>query len=195
MISAKTALTRYNVSTTSVMAAVQEVGILVREDANPLKMAHTMIEAITGVTRVYDDLERAIHVAQHCAEIAVKRDSFDPEEEISNGERRDEELRRRQPWLYAKAEPTASSTENIAVIANSDVKVAVKADGKIKKGGKEVLAAELYRIHITEAETPVDNQGFIAILVKELGMTKAGATTYNYNMKKKFGGKIDPKKK
>jgi hypothetical protein len=32
------------------------------------------------------------------------------------------------------------------------------------------------------------------VLVKELGMSKAGATTYNYNMKKKFGGTIVPKK-
>lgn len=100
-------------------------------------------------------------------------------------------------WMFAKPESSASGqpTEQVAVSADVDVKVAVKADGSIKKGGKEVLAIALYEKHVKNAETPLTNQQFIAVLMKELGMSKAGATTYNYNMKKKFGGEITPKGK
>lgn len=100
-------------------------------------------------------------------------------------------------YYFAKADPTASGqpTTDVAFAASVDVKVAVKADGSIKKGGKEVLAIALYEKHVKNAETPLTNQEFIAVLVKELGMSKAGATTYNYNMKKKFGGTIVAKGK
>jgi hypothetical protein len=99
-------------------------------------------------------------------------------------------------YFFKKADASASGqpTTEVAFAPSVDVKVAVKADGTIKKGGKEVLAIALYEKHVKNAETPMTNQEFIAVLVKELGMSKAGATTYNYNMKKKFGGKIEPKK-
>lgn len=94
-------------------------------------------------------------------------------------------------YYFAKPEAVVGvSTEQIAVSTDVDVKVAVKADGSIKKGGKEVLAIALYEKHVKKAEKPMTNQEFIAVLMKELGMSKAGATTYNYNMKKKFGGTI-----
>lgn len=98
-------------------------------------------------------------------------------------------------YYFAKADTGSSAPGNEQIVAGSsvDVKVAVKADGSIKKGGKEVLAVALYEKHVKNAETPLDNQGFIAVLMKELGMTKAGATTYNYNMKKKFGAAIATK--
>lgn len=93
-------------------------------------------------------------------------------------------------WLFAKAKPaTGQSTEQVAVAKDVALTVAVKADGSIKKGGKELLAVELYKLHVVNTATPVDNQGFIKILIKELGMTKSGASTYAYNMKKKFGTK------
>jgi hypothetical protein len=100
-------------------------------------------------------------------------------------------------WMFAKPEATASGqpTTDVAVAAGIELKVAVKADGSIKKGGKELLAIALYEKHVKNAATPLTNQEFIAVLVKELGMSKAGATTYNYNMKKKFGGTITPKGK
>lgn len=103
-------------------------------------------------------------------------------------------------WMFAKAIRTADEGEQQAVVEGVDIKVAVKtaADGsvKIKKGGKEVLAEALYTKYVAELNgAEYNNQAFIAILVKELGMSKAGATTYNYNMKKKHGGKIDAKAK
>ncbi len=98
-------------------------------------------------------------------------------------------------YYFAKPESTVETGEVQKVVQGVDVAVAVKADGKIKKGGKETLAEALYHKYVAELNgAEYNNQAFIAILVKELGMSKAGATTYNYNMKKKHGGKIDAKK-
>ena len=83
-------------------------------------------------------------------------------------------------------------TLGLELFTTADVEL---ADGSIKKGGKELLAVELYKKYTSELNgAPYQNQAFIAILVAQLGMSKAGATTYNYNMKKKFGGEIASKK-
>jgi hypothetical protein len=37
---------------------------------------------------------------------------------------------------------------------------------------------------VVDAEVPLTNQGFIKLLMDELDMSKAGATTYSYNCKK-----------
>jgi hypothetical protein len=44
-------------------------------------------------------------------------------------------------WMFAKPQSTADAGEQKAVVEGVDVKVAVKADGKIKKGGKETLSS------------------------------------------------------
>lgn len=95
-------------------------------------------------------------------------------------------------WMFAKT-PTMSSggpTTEVAVIHDIDVKVEIKADGKIKKGGREVMAEALYQKRVIDSGQPVTNQEFIQILIKELGMTKGGATTYAYNVDKKMGNKL-----
>lgn len=99
-------------------------------------------------------------------------------------------------WMFVKGSTSyGAPTTQVAVVEGLETKVAVKADGSIKKGGKEVLAAELYHKYVASLNgAEYSNQAFIAILVKELGMTKSGATTYNYNCKKKFGGQIAAKK-
>jgi hypothetical protein len=76
-----------------------------------------------------------------------------------------------------------------------DTSVAVNKEGKLKKGEKERIAGELYKKFKAEATDPNDNQAFIQILMDNLSMSKAGATTYNYNMKKKMGGTIIAKPK
>jgi hypothetical protein len=53
---------------------------------------------------------------------------------------------------------------------------------KKKKGAKQELAAELY-----QKNKDKDRKEIIQIFVDEIGMSKAGATTYFYNMRKQFG--------
>ncbi len=86
-------------------------------------------------------------------------------------------------YLWSAREESADE-EPIDVVKGLDCKVNVNADGKIRKGGKQILAAELFSKYITNAEVPMTNKEFVELLVKELGMSKAGATTYGYNLRK-----------
>ena len=86
-------------------------------------------------------------------------------------------------WMFVKPTPTSTGgpTTDVALIAGLDIKVAIKEDGSIKKGGKQTIAMEMYKQRVIESGKPVTNQEFIAMLVAELGMTSAGAITYAGN--------------
>lgn len=186
MISAAKTLPHLHISNTSVLQAVQDVRGLIISATAPLRAASELIMKITGIDRQYSDLELAITVAQHCAETAIRQDQFEPVDTVIAGEKRDQALRQRQPWLYAQPKAIAKDEQMAEVAEGIDVKVAVKADGSIKKGGKQTLSVEMYKKHVMEAAVPLNNQEFIALLMRELKMTKSGATTYAWNCKKQF---------
>lgn len=72
------------------------------------------------------------------------------------------------PWVFAKAEddtpPKLDSNGNVAP----------------KKGDKKVMAKELYE---KNKATVTARKDWIALLVKEVGLTEAGASTYYANLK------------
>lgn len=93
-------------------------------------------------------------------------------------------------WMFLREEYRKEAEQELKMIVEDvDVKVPVKEDGSIKKGGKQILARELYKKHILEADQPMSTQDFIALLMKHLDMTKSGATTYAYNCKRDLGAK------
>lgn len=209
MLDTRPALDRLGISTTSAMHAVQQVRLWIEDgaEADRLNRTNDLLQKVLGVKLTMADVNDrpvatpityAVTIAQAAVEQTIKQEGLVDNVDLlmSNARERASKFitTPAHAWMFAVADVTETSTEQVAVADGIDVKVAVKADGKIKKGGKEILAIALYEKHVTKSATPVDNQGFIAILMKELGMTKAGATTYNYNMKKKFGGKIEPKK-
>jgi hypothetical protein len=170
---------------------VQQIREHIEESKTPLDTAKQFIFNVTSIAVDYTDLLLARHVAQSIGEDAILRDSYTFEDSISRGESRHRNLVAKMPYIslaYIPSETstfsTPKTTTSIAVAEGVSTKVEVKADGKIKKGGKQVLAAELYALHVTNATTPMTNQEFIAVLMKELGMTKAGSTTYAYNCRK-----------
>lgn len=185
MISAKSTLAHMPIRYDTVVGAVQDVGAMVRESADPISEATRIVALITGVTERFTDVNVALAVAQNVVQVAIKNDTFDPQQAIDEGKSIDARLRASQPWLFAVSSKVDTPSETVHV-GTAEVAVAVNAQGKIKKGGKEVLAVELYRVHVMEAATPVPNSEFIQILMKELGMSKAGATTYAWNCRKKF---------
>lgn len=73
------------------------------------------------------------------------------------------------------------------VVEDLDVKVAVKTDAsgnvKIKKGGKKLLAIELYKKHVTEAVEPMKHADFVKLIKEQLDLTDNGANTYGWNLK------------
>lgn len=187
MINAKPVLLHMGLTATSPSRIVEEIRDTIEEAGNPLKKANQIIADLTQLPASYTDLTLARHVAQYVAQIAVAHESFDAEETIMVAEAHSAKIIGTMPWAFVKEEATTGQGETkSAIVEGIDVKVAIKSDGKIKKGGKQILAAELYKKHVTESETPLSNQDFIKVLMKELGMTKAGATTYRYNLAKQF---------
>lgn len=186
-MNAKPVLLHMGLTVTSPSRIVENIRDMIELAPNPLKKANDLIAAMTDLPTAYTDLVRARHVAQYVAQIAVSHDSFDAEETIMVAEKHSDRLVAEMPWAFVTDEPAAGQPgHTVAVVAGVDLKVAVKVDGSIKKGGKGPLATELYKIHVLNAKTPLSNQEFIKVLMKELDMSKAGATTYRYNLAKQF---------
>jgi hypothetical protein len=196
MINAKALLRALRINQDSPTRAIQEVRAKVEESLTPLNEANGIIFDITGVQKNYKDVRYAMHIAQSVVIAAITHESFDPDEIIYAAEDAEDKLRKDQDWMFVESGhydvSTAGKSEQVAFIEGLDVKVAVNADGKLKKGSKGVLAVELYKKHMLEAETPLTNKEFVAILVAQADFTKSGASTYAYNLKTKFGTKDSP---
>jgi len=161
-------------------------------ESNKKAKAEDLIFQLLGVKVVYEDQKKARFVAMKVAEEAWKvNHKIDDEQMFLHDVEVKIDAFMTNPnnaFMFVKPESySAEPTEMKAVVAGVDTEVAIKKDGSIKKGGKEVLARELYKKHVLESNEPLSNQGFIAVLIKDLGMSKAGATTYAYNCKKALG--------
>lgn len=203
------ALKHFGIDSQSTIHAVQQVRTFVEGGDRP-KQAAELIDKVVGVhvdpSKFFDRPigtadHWAIMVSQAVVEGCIKQNCIveDAEVVVENAFTRAQNyiMNPLNKWMFVANETTAATTSGgeVKSVSNMvDTKVEVRADGKIKKGGKEVMAVALYQKYVADLNgAEYSNQAFIAILVKELGMTKAGATTYNYNMKKKFGGKIEAK--
>jgi hypothetical protein len=89
-------------------------------------------------------------------------------------------------WMYAKTETELGIVET-REIADAGISVVVRADGRIKRGGKQEVALALFNKYVVNSETPCDNACFVQILMKEAGMSLAGARTYAHNLRKANG--------
>lgn len=186
--------TRHGISTTSLSAAVQDVRSYIEQSA---QRATQLIFDLIGVRVEFTDLETAIVTAQAIVENIFKSDlAFDePNAVLEAAKVRCDKLMNdpKRAWVHDKSDsqfgqkPSTPNGQMAKVSASVDVVVEVKSDGQIKKGGKQVLADALYKKHVLEAETPLTNQEFIALLQKDLQMTKSGSTTYAYNCRNKYG--------
>lgn len=88
-------------------------------------------------------------------------------------------------WLFVREPVVVAGKEaEQAVVDGIQTKVAVKADGSIKKGGLKILALEMYKREVEKGE--VDRKAFTKSLMSELGMSLEGARTYAYNARKEY---------
>lgn len=177
------------------LRAIQEVSVLVDESSNPTKAATKAIHDMLGVDVTFTEPRHARLTAMKVAELIVvaKHHIEDPNDIVAQAQEYTKNflVNPRYKWMFAESDVVTSSSgiaaEKKAIVEGIETKVAVKADGSIKKGGKQILVAEMYKKNVLEATTPMTNQQFIALIMKDLGMTKAGATTYAYNAKKELG--------
>lgn len=179
-------LTQMDFDTTSITRMVQQIRDCITNASNPVNRAQSIVRAITAIDVKLPDIETAIPFTQYVAKAAVEVDEElkDHQPIIDRAFERVSELFKKHPWSAPRVE-TQTAGPVVAVCDGIDVKVEVKADGSLKKGAKRILADELYKKYML-VTTPLTNQQFIAILMKELKMTKAGSTTYAYDCKKKY---------
>ena len=171
-------------NTESVVQMVQQIRTHIIKSADPITKAKQLIFKITDIDVKIPDVETAVPLAQFVAKASLEEEVCDFPDIIERAFSYVSELFKKHPWSAPKV---ASQTNGpvVSVCEGIDVKVEVKADGSLKKGAKRILADELYKKYML-VTTPLTNQQFIAILMKELKMTKAGSTTYAYDCKKKY---------
>ena len=80
-------------------------------------------------------------------------------------------------FLRAKPDEDESFDENAPPVIDD------RGNRKRKKGAKKQMAAELYQARRLEVTRPE----MIALFMEEIGMSKAGATTYFHNNKAEYG--------
>jgi hypothetical protein len=193
MLETKHAFDRLQISPSCVTRAVQMTSQMIAESASPIKKAQDVIVTmLTVAPPTFKDAKVARMTAARVAEMLVRAEHRceDPDKLLAEATEHATKLHDdpRNEWMWAEPEAVAGvATTSQTVVEGLDTKVEIKSDGSIKKGGKQILVAEMYKKNVLEAATPMTNQQFIALVVKELKMSKAGATTYAYNAKKELG--------
>jgi hypothetical protein len=187
MIDAKPYLTAIGFTTSSMLRAVQEVRQKI--DSGD-ETGESIIAEVLGISRSYDDRMYAMHVAQYVVEKCISNDKIDPEQLIKMAEEHISFLRARPDFAWAfksqqqKQEATLQQGEAQTTIAGQQV--VVKSDGKIKKGGKAVIAVAIldrYLDDIIAKQLPYKPAEMKKLLQDECQMTQAGASTYEFNMR------------
>jgi hypothetical protein len=190
MLNVTHTLEKLEIPMTSVAGAIQATREILGEDT--IKSAAKFIKNILSLDTKFTDADEARITAFAVIEAIVR----------TNGEVADEdELLKAavarankhlnnpdNAWMYVKAETsTVTAPTAVTEIAEAGVSVAVKADGKIKRGGKAVIAEALFKKHVLESETPCDNACFVKILIEHGQFTLSGARTYAHNLRKQYG--------
>ncbi|PPD55505.1 MAG: hypothetical protein CTY12_00585 [Methylotenera sp.] len=181
---------RLRIDHRSAVIACQEVGNMIRDSATPLTTSSKLFNDFLSLdVRFDDEVYARVCCKSMIQQIVEKNNIVDDSQVILDYANAYAKSFCEDPkWSYLWSKPenvtTATSDVQVQVVKELDTKVAVKADGSIKKGGKQILAQELYTKHVVDATTPLTNVEFIALIMKELDMSLAGARTYAYNAKK-----------
>lgn len=172
MMNTDTVLTRLKIDPTSRVVAVQQVREMCEASANPIGVAEHILKNLTaGVQFNLTDADEARRLAAYLVADAITLgDAYDPTDALARAAIKIAKLRINDPWLFAKDAPTEE---------RAGVQVEVKANGKLKKGAKQVLAAQLFEQH-----SALPNKDLIKLFEKELDMSQAGARTYVYGLRK-----------
>ncbi len=179
MLNVNHVLARLHIDSTSRLQAIQDVRVLIETSPNPANVARQIISNLihdASAVISNDPIELRMTAQRLVADAILLGESYDPDGALLRAAKKIAEQRISDPWYFAKesGSTVVTTTEN-----REGVNVEVKTDGKIKKGGKQVLAAALYEKH-----KALSNKKIIEIFMKDLDMSKPGATTYFYSCKK-----------
>lgn len=176
-------LERLDISTTSVIRAVQDVRQRVETSASPKSEALRIISEITGETIDVESNIDALHIAQSVVENAIlQKETFVPEKALELAHKRVEQYRNNPALQYiyvAENQLQQNETQEIA-----GVSVVINENGKIKKGGKALIAKQLFKELVVDKK--MSKKDFIEQLMQQCKMSRAGATTYEHNVRKEY---------
>lgn len=187
MLNINAALTHLNIRNDTRLGAVQDVSkeFAAVNERERTHLGTTMVLCMLDVNVKFADETEALLTTQYIVDEAMKSEGNVEDGDIAlQAALRKADAFIRKPtnsWIFAKKEVTIDSSTQETVTEMVDTKVAVKTDGSIKKGGRQVLAQALYEKYVVLPEVKPTNSWFKELLVKELGMTSAGASTYAYN--------------
>lgn len=186
MINVTGTLNHLDIDTKSVHRAVETVRNLIGDDTNK---ATKLLKEITGLDCKFDNAAYSCKVVQklvqdvinYGCEIGDAPTMLDVAKQYADQFVNNTD----NAFMFVERENEAPLAKNETVSTTaSGIDAVVKADGKFKKGEKGRVAAELYEKHVVKATNPMSNADFVAVLMKELMMSKAGANTYLHNLKK-----------
>lgn len=161
-------ISTYGIPTNSAIRAIQYLGE--KEDYST-DQYRSMIKELIGFDLVTDERQTKytfLYLIQDIIKELYNTDKLDNEGLFLSAQTKALFFIRDNPWTFAQPEET--------------IKVDVEGKPKRKKGAKQEEAMRIYKENIDEGKKAV-----IELFMSELDMSKAGATTYFYNTKKKVG--------
>ena len=181
----------FGISTTSAASAVQQVRVSCEDKGYTAKVMYNILFdhelKADKPEQVADTEVWQMSVLQAAVTIAIKQPEMRAEHllEAAIAHAASRVVKPSNRWMYGVAtkstgEPVVSAAPTVSV---GEVKVELNANGKIKKGGKGVLAEQIYLE--MKAGGAVDNKKLIEQLMTKLDMSKSGATTYAWNLRNK----------
>lgn len=190
MLNVSHVLDRNQIRTWNVTHAVADIGAKVNDSSDPLYTATKLFNDILNVPVKFTDTIHARIAVKHMIRDVLTYKCLIDEDDIQSiidqaieyANEFCDDPSNSYLWTHSDNESVIKPT--IQVVEGIEMKVAVRDDGKIKKGGKQLLAAELYDKFIKLSTTPLSNKEFVQVLCDKLDMTKQGATTYAYNLRK-----------
>lgn len=180
----KVYLDNLKVRTFSCAGMITDVGLLMDDSGNSRLWCSRFIDKFIGLDVEFDDdIEARIFTKSILVNWYKNNYCYD-DNVLSLATEYTKDFLNNPFWSFLRSEVDLSDQSTKLI---GDTKIMVKPNGKIKKGGKQIIAQELFEKHIINQSTPMSNKEFKDLLIKELDMTVLGSSTYLNNLRTKFG--------
>ena len=160
-------ISEYGIPVNSYIAAIQYMN-----DRSDLEQSQyeNMIKNLTGVERKFDNHRDAKYTVLYLIQETIRKSNstnkFNMSEILDFAYERAKSFIASNPWHWAEPEEVQKVDSN--------------GKPKRKKGAKQEEALRIYKENVDAGKAKI-----IELFMSELDMSKAGATTYFYNTKKK----------
>lgn len=152
--------------------------------------ATQMIRDVTGVEVQFEDDNVALATTQYLFDdiIRNKVNEVDVKAQLDVCILKAKKLvnNPKNNWMYNKVVKPGASSMVKTEVQGVEVQVEVRSNGKIKKGGKAILAQGLMYRYLDECvanNKPYSPKEMKAVLVKDCQMSDLGAGTYEYGLR------------